>query len=139
MINSRGQVIGINTMVAGGLGSAVPSNRVQSFITLQSRPRLGVTLRPVWLRPALGEHIPGLIITEIQESTPAANAGLLVGDVLVAVDGNQITSTDILAQSLSGSTGIVELTLMRGEDRIRISIALMPAGGCRSNTMGRAA
>jgi len=49
LANARGQVIGVNTMIAGGgLALAVPSNAVAEFLRRgATRPALGITVRPV--------------------------------------------------------------------------------------------
>jgi len=48
LADARGRAIGINTMIAGGLAFAVPSNAVERFLRLgKSRPHLGVTIQPV--------------------------------------------------------------------------------------------
>jgi len=50
LADARGRIIGINTMIAGGLALAVPSNVVKTFLEAGvSGPRLGVTVRPVML------------------------------------------------------------------------------------------
>src|ERR1700687_4363866 len=47
LADAQGRVIGINTMIAGGLALAVPSNAVGRFLQGEIGPSLGVTLQPV--------------------------------------------------------------------------------------------
>jgi serine protease Do len=79
LADAAGRVIGINTMIAGRLALAVPSNDVARFLaTSSSRVTLGVTLRPI---PNLG-----LLILEVAPDSPAARASLLPGDLLIGID-----------------------------------------------------
>jgi serine protease Do len=78
LADADGRVLGINTMIAGGLALAVPSNAVVSFLAeTRSRPSLGVTLRPIR---------EGLLLLEVSPNSAAARASLLPGDILVGFD-----------------------------------------------------
>lgn len=81
LADSQGRVIGINTMIAGRLALAVPSNDVASFLQ-RDHVSLGVTLR----------EIPqsGLLILEVAPDSPAARASLLAGDILVGIDTDEL-------------------------------------------------
>jgi serine protease Do len=78
LANACGEVIGINTMIYGGLALAAPSHAVERFLNGSRTPRLDVTLRPV--RAADRD---GLMILELETSGPAARAGMMVGDVIL--------------------------------------------------------
>ena len=84
LAEARGHVIGINSMVAGGLGMAVPSNSVRRF--LGGRVTLGITAQPVSI-PVNGQPGIGLLILEATPGSAADAAGVSLGDVLVGVDG----------------------------------------------------
>lgn len=87
LADAQGRVIGINSMVAGGLGLAVPSNVVNRFLRHRGqRPQIGVTTQPV-LVPVNGARVPGLLVLEVRPGSPADVAGISLGDVLVGVDG----------------------------------------------------
>jgi len=91
LADAEGCVIGINTMIAGRLALAVPSNDVAAFLT-HDRVSLGVVLREVPQR--------GLLILEVAPDSPAERASLLAGDLLVGVAPDelqdQIDGRDVL-------------------------------------------
>ena len=106
---SSGEVVGINTAVAGiGLGLAVPINdttrRIVMSLLTDGRVRrayLGVGGTPTPLPPAMAERTQqpaGLRITEVVPDGPAARAGIRQGDLLLTAGGRPITS----AQALQG-------------------------------------
>jgi serine protease Do len=81
LADAAGRVIGINTMIAGRLALAVPSNHVAQFLN-RDRVSLGVVLREIPHR--------GLLILEVAADSPAARASLLSGDLLVGLDADQL-------------------------------------------------
>jgi serine protease Do len=103
LADARGDVIGVNTMVAGGLGLAVPANAVTRLISgdLQQAP-LGVVIRPTMVRISGGERL-GLAILEVVPNGAADYASLSAGDILVGVEGRALRSLDDLEQTLEGS------------------------------------
>lgn len=79
----RGRVVGINSMVAGGLALAVPSNDVRRFTgELREPSLLGVRLAPARLR----DGAEALVVIALEPGGRGQRAGLLVGDVLLARD-----------------------------------------------------
>jgi serine protease Do len=126
LANMRGEVVGINTMVAaGGLALSIPSRTVQSFLARNTGSMgLGVTVRPVSLRN--GET--GFSILEIVAGGAAEAASLLVGDTLVAANSKQFRSPDDLLTAIENSTdSIFELTfLRRGSTLRRVHVKLLP-------------
>lgn len=91
----HGRVIGINSMVAGGLGLAVPSNTVRRF--LGGRVTLGITAQPVRI-PIQGRESIGLLVLEVAPDSAAAAAGISLGDVVTGVDGHTFRSPrDVVA------------------------------------------
>ena len=81
LADAEGRVIGINTMIAGRLALAVPSNDVAEFLR-HDRVSLGVVLREIPQR--------GLLILEIAAGSPAGHASLLAGDILVGIDADEL-------------------------------------------------
>jgi serine protease Do len=117
LADARGQVIGINSMVAGGLGLAVPSNSVRRF--LGGRVNLGITARPVSI-PLGGRDGIGLLILEVAGGSAAAGAGITLGDVLVGVDGNSFrTPADVRAVDWRAPH---ELEVLRGGRTLRLVV-----------------
>src|SRR5215207_8933758 len=52
LLNARGEVVGINAMIFGGLALAIPSNTASAWLAKEPRPRLGVRVLPVVLPPS---------------------------------------------------------------------------------------
>lgn len=96
LATARGDVIGINSMVSGGLGLAVPSNVVSAFLSQGSpRPHLGLSVRTVVLPSG-----PGLLVLQVANASPSQEAGLLMGDVLIGIGEENIRSPRELASIL---------------------------------------
>ena len=118
LADARGHVIGINTMVAGGLALAIPSNTVREF--LSSEPAgawLGVTVHPTLVpRSAGAGKIFGAVILEVEPGSPADSASLLAGDILLGVEGKAFRAIEDLADALRGSgPRILRLEFLRGD------------------------
>ena len=117
LVNSRGEVIGVNTAVimgAQGICFSVASNTAQHVLTqvLQHgrvrRARLGVAgdqvQVPQRLRVKAGlAQEAGVRVVEVQAGSPAAAAGVQPGDVIVGIDGESVTGIDDIARVLDGS------------------------------------
>lgn len=118
LVDVDGRVLGINAMVAGRLGMAVPSATVERFVAgLASggaQAYLGINGVIAVLPNA--SQATGFVLTEVLAGTPAARAGLMVGDVLLSVDGQQIVDQEsIPAAMLRMQPGQdVEIGLTRG-------------------------
>ena len=113
---SAAGVIGINTMVAGRYGLAVPSNSVSHLLERGiSRGMLGVTVRPASVRLMSKGHL-GLLILEVEDSSPADRASLMIGDILIGVDGDYFRALEDFEQALE-STGerLIRLNFLRGD------------------------
>jgi len=117
LVNSRAQVIGVNTAVimgAQGICFSVASNTAQHVVTqiLQHgrvrRARLGVAgdqvNLPQRLRVQAGlSQEAGVRVVEVQPGSPAEAAGLEPGDVILALDHDTVTGIDDIARVLDGS------------------------------------
>jgi serine protease Do len=117
LADARGRIIGINTMVAGRLALAVPSNAVANFLAADPIDAwLGVTVAPVRVpRPGSRAKTFGLVLLEVEPDSPAANASLMPGDILLGTDEKSFGSVDDLASSLQGSgPRLVRLAFLRG-------------------------
>jgi len=117
LADARGRVIGINTMVAGRLALAVPSNAVSNFLASDPIDAwLGVSVAPVRVpRPGSRAKTFGLVLLEVEPESPAANASLLPGDILLGTEEKSFTSLDDLANSLQGSgPRLLRLAFLRG-------------------------
>jgi len=129
LADARGEVIGVNSMIARGLALAVPATEVERFLAREDhpkRPTLGVVLRPVKVRLDEGES-PGLLVLEVQESSAAGRAGLLLGDVLVGALGRLFRAFDDLPRALLAARE-VKLELVRGGERLSLTVTLGEGG-----------
>jgi serine protease Do len=147
LINSAGQVVGINSLKISetgveGLGFAIPSEDVKPIVEdlLQygevKRPYLGVGLRNVSDFPSairlkqlnLPENvIKGVIITEVEPSSPAAEVGLQEKDVIVSINGTKIDRVSALRKYLYTKTKIgeqVSLEIFRNGKQMNVSLKL---------------
>jgi serine protease Do len=140
LADAAGLVIGINTMVAGQLALAVPSNAVTDFL---SSPRsksesndgwLGVTLYPVQV-PRSGSRTGkafGLVVLEIEPGSPAAQASLLPGDILLAAEDKPFRLLEDLSRALRGNgPRLLRVEFLRGDyaRTRRVAIQLGQPGG----------
>jgi serine protease Do len=117
LADAHGRVIGINTMVAGRLALAVPSNAVTNFLASDPIDAwLGITVAPVQVpRPGSRAKAFGLVLLEVEPESPAANASLLPGDILLGTDEKSFASLNDLASALQGhGPRLVRLAFLRG-------------------------
>jgi serine protease Do len=120
LADARGHVIGINTMVAGRLALAIPSNAVRDFLAAGPRSAwLGVTVHPVRLPRANGKF--GLVLLEVEPGSPAAQASLMAGDILLGTDEKPFQSVDDLSRAMDGQgLRLLRLEFVRGDySRVR--------------------
>lgn len=120
LADAAGRVLGINSMIsAAGIALAIPVAKVQVFLSPLSRgqPYLGITAMTVQVRPA-GQPRGALLLTAIDEGSPAERAGLLQGDVLVGLDGQDVETDDAFVSRLATWEGDapVRLQVMRGHE-----------------------
>ncbi len=119
----RGRVVGINTMVAGRLALAIPSNAVREFLSATPNDnRLGVTLHSAFIPSTASRGKTfGLVVLEVEPESPAALASLLPGDILLGAGGKRFKSLEDLAHALQGNgPRVLRLEFLRGDyQRIR--------------------
>jgi S1-C subfamily serine protease len=114
LIDTTGRVVGINTSgLARGAALTIPATlawRVASTLAAHGHVRrgfLGVRSQPIAIPPAqqrlLGRaQASGLLLVSVEERSPAEKGGLLIGDIIVALDGKAISDPDELLASLVG-------------------------------------
>jgi serine protease Do len=108
LFNLRGQVVGINTAInpeGKGIGFAIPIDAVRDVVPQLlatghvSRGRLGVGIQGMDddLAQAVGlDHPHGALVGEVEPGSPAEKASLKSGDVIVAVDGQDVAHAEDL-------------------------------------------
>jgi serine protease Do len=111
----RGRVIGINTMVAGRLALAIPSNAVADFLAAGHRDMgLGVVVHSVRL-PRLTGPTFGLVLLEVDPGSPAALASLMAGDILLGTETAEFSSIEDLVRAIDGiGLRLLRLRFLRG-------------------------
>lgn len=130
LIDASGAVLGINAMILGGdRGVAIPSHVVAAFVAeaVGRRALLGVGVQPVPLPAAIGQgQAAGLLVVELVPDGPAARAGLLVGDILLAVGDERLETPRALTRALAGRQGgeRVPLRLLRGGQPLNLAAEL---------------
>ena len=134
LVDALGRVVGINAMIGGGLAFAIPSRVVQHFLEevqqVTQRVTLGVQVLTAPLNPRLRQSLgltqeAAALITAVEEGSLAEATGLLVGDLLLAVDGYSIQDAQQLPRALSRSGAARGLTttllIVRGGERLELS------------------
>jgi S1-C subfamily serine protease len=113
-VDAHGKVFGIATPRFARFGAiAVPTatvNRVVDVILQKGRvPRgyLGVGLQPVHLPEALRQSLQraektAAIVLEVEPESPAHNAGIVIGDILISLEGKPVTHLDSVQSHLAG-------------------------------------
>jgi len=147
LLDSAGRLIGVNTAIysptgaSAGIGFAIPVdtvNRVVPALIAHGkviRPELGVN---VFHESFTRRHgIPGVLIRSVEEGSGAQQAGLrgtredrqgrlILGDIIVAVDGKPVASRNellgILGEYRVGDT--VGVTYLRGDERRTVEVTL---------------
>ena len=114
LADASGRVVGINTMIAGGLALAVPSNAVGAFIKGQTGPSLGVTIQPV----SLPEGAVGFLLLKVEAGSAAEAGSLMIGDLLVGAGGRSFSSFDGLHAALDSAGDALDLQFRRGDRRV---------------------
>lgn len=115
LADASGNVIGVNTMVAGRLGLAVPSNEVTRLLSGRRPYPLGVMLKPIPVTTEGRERL-GLIILELAPDGAGSRASLLPGDILVAAEGRFFTALEDLEDALETNAGrVLRLQFLRAD------------------------
>ncbi|MEJ2602287.1 MAG: trypsin-like peptidase domain-containing protein [Gammaproteobacteria bacterium] len=135
LVNSRGELVGINTAVLAqdiateGISFAIPVNLVRGVVReLKEHGRVirgWLGMEPDDLTPAEAESLGldtggGILLERIHANSPASRAGLERGDVLVAIDGEPIGSTQQALLRVAGVKPGTRLTLTVIRDGRRI-------------------
>jgi S1-C subfamily serine protease len=139
LLNSQGELIGVNTAIyspsgaSAGIGFAIPVSTLKTLVPQLKkygklyRPVLGIeTLSDSWTKRL---KIKGVVVFAVKPGLPAARAGIIgvredrrgklhLGDVIIAIDAEQVTNEDtmlsLLEQHSPGDT--VEITTLRDDE-----------------------
>jgi Do/DeqQ family serine protease len=145
LIDVNGDLIGVNTSIltrsggSNGIGFAIPSNLVARFVeqaregrTRFERPWAGMSGQPVDadLAASLGLERPGgIVISGLHSASPFADAGLVPGDVIVAVDGQPVNTPAemVFRMSVAGLGEVAQVTVLRDGAEATVPVELRPA------------
>ena len=141
LVNLDGQAVGINTAIVGsgggniGIGFAIPINMAKDvadqLIKTGSVERGYLGVYPQDLTPDLAEALglkeaKGVVITQITEDSPAAQAGMQRDDIVLEFGGSSIESAsqfrDLVAVRKPGET--VDMVVLRGGQRETIAVRM---------------
>lgn len=137
LVNSRGQVVGINTVkisVSGveGLGFAIPINDAKPIIDqliiygyVKGRPMVGISGRDITAAMSQRYELPqGIYILDVTANSGAANAGLKKYDVLIGLAGKDIKSMTDLEEIKKGHKAgdTVDAVIMRDGNKITVKL-----------------
>jgi len=140
LLNSRGQVIGINTAkaTAEGMGFAIPINTtipiVEKVLRDGSFERvfMGVSAADVDVIRANYPNVEltaeqGACITDVNPGSPAEKGGLKIKDVIIAIDGMEVTGSDSLIKLLLNyvSGDVITVTFDRAGEILETKVTLL--------------
>lgn len=145
LVNAHGELVGINTFLLSpsgsfaGMGFAIPSQIVKPNVDTLIRDGkvshgyMGVGITDVTPENAEFFHVPdssGAVVNQVEPNSPAANAGLKVGDVIRSIDGQKVTGAGDLqvevGQKQPGNT--IKLEVLRDGKTEEVSVKLQPMG-----------
>jgi putative serine protease PepD len=144
LVNARGEVVGVNTAIVAGaqsVGFAIPAARVELLLSdllsggATNNPDggyLGVSSVDVtWLDPEEVteqglEGVTGAVVTEVEPTSPAAEAGITAGDVILSLDGDEVDSPATLGRLVrtAGADSTVEIVVLRDGAETTLSATL---------------
>lgn len=139
LVNAQGQLIGVvNAKNQGvgveGLGFAIPIDDVRNVINdlvsngyVTGRPKIGIGIREVTEEISKQYRLPvGVYIAQVEEFSAAEMAGLRVGDVIVAIQGQEVKTADELnAVKDTYKVGdSISLTIMRNGEKKEVTLTL---------------
>ena len=144
LINSQGEVIGVNTAVilpAQGICFAIAVNTakfvagklIQEGKIRRSYIGLGGQTVPLHRRFVRFFKLPvesGVLVVSVEEHSPAQRAGLSEGDIIVGFDGHPVAGIDDLHRNLTGDrVGVqVKITVLRKAEKLEIDVVPKESG-----------
>jgi serine protease Do len=139
--DADGNVIGVNTAIFSptggsvGIAFAIPADTVKSVVAqlkdkgVVTRGKIGVHIQPVTdeMTESLGlKKAEGALVAEAQADSPAAKAGIIAGDVIVAVDGRPVKDAHELARMIApmAPQSTVKLAVVRKGKEQPVSVTV---------------
>jgi serine protease Do len=130
LLDARGKVVAINAMIFGNMAVSIPSNTASAWVAAERRPSLGVGVLPVEVPVSMCEEAgaSGLVVAAVETGSAAERAGLLIGDVLLAIAGEPLGEPGTLLEALARAGDAVSLRVMRGGRIMVMEVPLKEAG-----------
>jgi serine protease Do len=148
LFNLRGQVVGIDTAInpqGKGIGFAIPIDAVKDVLPQLiasghvSRGRLGVVIQGMDedLAKALGMDRPhGALVGDVEAGSPAERAGIKPGDIIVAVDGQNVPHSEELPRMVArhppGTHVVLSVIHDRRPRQVDVALAALKDGSEQS-------
>jgi serine protease Do len=145
LVDARGEVIGINTFLVSnsdsfsGMGFAIPTQIVRPTVEALIRDGkvshgyMGIGISDITPENARFFHVDnneGAVVTQVEEGSPAAKAGLKVGDVITALNGQKVLDASQLqievGQTKPGTA--VKLEVLRDGKNVNLPLTLEVMG-----------
>lgn len=145
LVNAHGELVGINTFLISpsgsfsGMGFAIPSQVVRPTVDTLIRDGkvthgyMGISITDVSPENAQFFHVPdssGAVVDQVEADSPAAKAGLKVGDVIRAIDGEKVTGAGDLqvevGQKQPGNT--IKLEVLRDGRTVEVPVTVQAMG-----------
>jgi S1-C subfamily serine protease len=136
LVDVAGKMIGLNAAYVSSRGVAIRASKVRIVADQLAKDGainiayLGIVTAEISLPVEVGVRLglaqeEGLIILSVENNTPAKKAGLLMGDIVIRLDGQPITNIhnlrrQLLKQDIIGKS--INLDIIRGEKKIQLSI-----------------
>lgn len=138
LLNSEGQVIGINVAVAEGANNiafSIPINTVKEALNVfkttgkfPAKAYLGVGYQVISQQIALLNQVPqGMYVVNVVSDSPAEKAGIQVGDIIFKIDGNTVgDNSEALSTVISGKKpgDTISLDIWRNGETKNINVTL---------------
>jgi serine protease Do len=141
LVNTSGEIVGINTLILSqsggseGIGFAVPSNVARSVVEQLRkagrvvRGEIGVTAQTITPALAAGWKLPqssGVVLGDVEPSSTAQEAGLQVGDIVLALNGKPVeTARQFNINIYRPAIGdTVTLEIARGQKRLSFKVKI---------------
>ncbi|WP_169391769.1 MULTISPECIES: S1C family serine protease [Psychrobacter] len=139
LVDANGELVGINTVIFSrsggslGIGFAIPTALVEQVMNAiikdgkVSRGWLGIEIQSQLRDPTQLESSTGVEVMSVVPQGPAAKSGLKVGDVILTIDGVEMTDANTLVQYVARKPPNIELNaqVLRGGKNKQIKIMLM--------------
>jgi Do/DeqQ family serine protease len=141
LVNTSGELIGINSQILSpsggniGIGFAIPSNMAKTVMSQLvnggkvRRGKLGVSIQPITsdLAASMGiKELRGVLISGVTPGGPADHAGIKIGDIITAIDGQPTNDPNELRNRIASSAPgtPVTLTLQRSGKELQVKATL---------------